>query len=59
MTHTDKQKLKRISFTMHPKYIKMLSDLAEINAGSSMSHAVRRLIQDEHNKQFKPTEANG
>lgn len=53
MTHTDKQKLKRVSFTMHPMYIKMLSDLAQINAGDSLSHAVRRLIQDAYDEQIK------
>ncbi len=55
---TDAEKLKRISFTMHPKYVRMLSDLAETNAGSTMSHAVRRLIQDEWNKQFNGTQPN-
>ena len=51
MTHTDKQKLKRISFTMHPKYISMLSTLAENDSGATMSHEIRRLIEHEWNKQ--------
>lgn len=54
----DTNKVKRISFTMHPKYIRMLSDIAEINANSTMSYAVRRLIQDEHDRQFG-TKPNG
>jgi len=37
---------------MHPKFVRMLSSLAEKNAGSTMSHAVRRLIQDAYDKQF-------
>lgn len=49
---TEAQKLKRISFTMHPEYIKMLSDLARKNSGTSMSHEVRRLINEKWNKEF-------
>ena len=55
---TAAEKLKRVSFTMHPKYVQMLSLIAETNAGSTMSHAVRRLIQDEYDR-IKRMEASG
>lgn len=52
MASTEAQKLKRISFTMHPRFVEMLSALAEKNSGATMSHEIRRLIEDEHNRQF-------
>jgi len=52
MAKTEKQKLKRVSFTMHAKYVSMLASLAEINSGTTMSHEVRRLINDEWNRRF-------
>jgi hypothetical protein len=49
---SQKEKTIRLSFTMKERYVAMLSDLAEKDAGSTMSHAVRRLITDEHERIF-------
>lgn len=50
---TEAEKLKRVSFTMQPKFLVMLSALAEKNAGSTtLSHAVRRLIEDAYKREF-------
>ena len=54
MAKTESEKLKRISFTMHPRFVKMLSALAEKNSGATMSYEIRRLIENEYNRQFKP-----
>jgi len=44
---TKAQKLKRVSFTMRPEYVEKLVMLAEKNSGASLSHEVRRLIDEE------------
>ena len=49
---TEAEKLKRISFTMHPRFVRMLSELAEKNSGATMSYEVRRLIEDAHKREF-------
>ena len=49
---TEAEKLKRISFTMHPRFVKMLSALAEKNSGATMSYEVRRLIENEYKREF-------
>ena len=53
MAKTNAEKLKRVSFTMHPRFVQMLSTLAEKNSGTTMSHEIRRLIENEYNKEIK------
>jgi len=55
---TEAEKMKRISFTMHKRFVSMLSDLAETNSGASMSHEVRRLIEDEWKRKFGSKEGD-
>lgn len=52
---TEAEKLKRVSFTMRPEYIRKLSVLAENNSGASLSHEVRRLIDEEWKRKHRDT----
>lgn len=51
MKKSNTSALKRVSFTMREEHIQMLSDLAEINLGASLSNEIRRLIYEEWNRQ--------
>ena len=55
---TEAEKLKRVSFTMRPEYIRKLSVLAENNSGASLSHEIRRLIDEEWERKHRANRAN-
>lgn len=52
-TQNDK-KSKAVTFTLTDVVLEKLKELAELNS-SSMSHEVRRLINEEHKRQFRTT----
>jgi len=52
MADIQKEKTIRLSFTMKERYVSMLADLAEKDSGATLSHEVRRLIENEYRKQF-------